>query len=152
MEQRMKKLSVLLMVIAVLLSDWMCAVVAYNYCQIETWAEYGNSAPPSVAFVFAIPFLIGIVICVVSSVLLWKGIATKAVTVVLGIIVAIIGIAVVALTLLTMRAHSVSIIGGADGPTSIFLAGKVNPWSLIIGIVAGLMLLTAGIVLIRKRK
>ncbi len=148
----MKKLSVLLMVIAVLLSDWMCAVVAYNYCQIETWAEYGNSAPPSVAFVFAIPFLIGIVICAVSSVLFWKGIATKAVTVVLGIIVAIIGIAVVALTLLTKRAHSVSIIGGADGPTSIFLAGKVNPWSLIIGIVAGLMLLTAGIVLIRKRK
>ena len=84
MEKRMKKLSVLLMVIAVLLSDWMCAVVA--------------------------------------------------------------------LTLLTKRAHSVSIIGGADGPTSIFLAGKVNPWSLIIGIVAGLMLLTAGIVLIRKRK
>ena len=84
MEKRMKKLSVLLMVIAVLLSGWMCAVVA--------------------------------------------------------------------LTLLTKRAHSVSIIGGADGPTSIFLAGKVNPWSLIIGIVAGLMLLTAGIVLIRKRK
>ena len=60
-DERMKKLSVLLMIIAVLLSDWMCAVVAYNYRVIEAASEYGNSAPPSVAFVLAIPFLIGIV-------------------------------------------------------------------------------------------
>lgn len=58
----MKKLSVLLIIIAVLLSDWMCAVVAYNYRGIKTASEYGNSAPPSVAFVLAIPFLVGIVI------------------------------------------------------------------------------------------
>jgi hypothetical protein len=42
----MKKLSVLLMIIAVLLSDWMCAVVAYNYRGMEEAAKYGFSAPP----------------------------------------------------------------------------------------------------------
>ncbi len=133
----MKKLSVLLGVIAVLLSDWMCAVVAYNYRSLEAGAEYGNSAPPSVAFVLAIPFIIGILICAISSVLLWRGVATKAVTVMLGIIAVLVGAVVVVLTLLTRRAQSVSIIGGADGPTSIFLAGKVDPWSLIIGLVVG---------------
>ncbi len=148
----MKKLSVLLGIIAVLLSDWMCAVVAYNYRGLEAGAEYGNSAPPSVAFVLAVPFLIGIVICAVSSVLLWRGIATKAITIMLGIIAVLIGIVVVAMTLLTRRAHSASIIGGADGPTTIFLAGKIDSWSLIIGLVVGLALLAAGVVLIRKRK
>ena len=148
----MKKLSVLLMIIAVLLSDWMCAVVAYNYRGIETASEYGNSAPPSVAFVLAIPFLIGIVICTVFSIFLWRGFATKAITLMLGIIVVIIGTVVIAFTLLTRSSHSIAIIGGADGPTSIFLAGKIAPWTLIFGLAVGLALLVAGVVLIRKRK
>ena len=70
----------------------------------------------------------------------------------LGIIAVFIGTVVVAITLLTRRAHSVSIIGGADGPTSIFLAGKVDPMSLIIGIVLGAVLLVAGVVLIVKNR
>ncbi|MBR5636513.1 MAG: hypothetical protein IKW81_06250 [Pseudobutyrivibrio sp.] len=70
----MKKLSVLLMIIAALLSDWMCAVVAYNYRGMEEAAKYGFSAPPDVAFVLVLPFLVGIVICTVSSILLWRGI------------------------------------------------------------------------------
>ena len=70
----------------------------------------------------------------------------------LGIIAVLIGIVVVAITLLTRRAHSASIIGGTDGPTSIFLAGKIDSWSLIIGLVVGLALLAAGVGLIRKRK
>ena len=87
-------------------------MVAYNYRGLEEGAEYGNSAPPSVAFILAVPFLIGIVICAVSSVLLWRGIATKAITMMLGIIAVLIGTVVVAITLLTRRTHSVSIIGG----------------------------------------
>ena len=76
----------------------------------------------------------------------------KKLSVLLGIIAVFIGTVVVAITLLTRRAHSVSIIGGADGPTSIFLAGKVDPMSLIIGIVLGAVLLVAGVVLIVKNK
>ena len=148
----MKKLAVLLGVAAVFLSDWMCVVVAYNYRGLEAGVEYGNSAPPSTAFILAIPFIIGIVICAVSSVLLWRGIATKAITIMLGIIAALIGIVVVGVNLITRRAHSVSVIGGADGPTAIFLAGKVDPWSVAIGIIAGILILTTGVVLIIKNK
>ncbi len=45
-----------------------------------------------------------------------------------GIILAVIGIIVTASALiLKIKGHmSVSVIGGADGPTSIFLAGKVG--------------------------
>ncbi len=34
----MKKLSIIFSVLAILLSDIMCAVVAYNYCALE-WVE-----------------------------------------------------------------------------------------------------------------
>ncbi len=59
----------------------------------------------------------------------------KKLSVLLGIIAVFIGTVMVAITLLTRRAHSLSIIGGADGPTSIFLAGKVDTLSLVIGMV-----------------
>lgn len=39
---------------------------------------------------------------------------------------------------------AVSIIGGADGPTSIFLAGKFNGNAAILLMVAGIVLLAAG--------
>ena len=47
---------------------------------------------------------------------------------------------------------SVSITGGADGPTSIFLAGKIEGASTVIGIILGIVLLTAGIFMIAKKK
>ena len=64
----------------------------------------------------------------------------------------IIGTVVVAITLLTRRAHSISIIGGADGPTSVFLAGKVDPLSLIIGLGIGCLVLAVGAALIIKNR
>ena len=61
----MKTLSVLFTLAAILLSDIMCAVVAYNYCDMLWGIEYaGYSAPASTAFLFAIPFAVGIAICV----------------------------------------------------------------------------------------
>lgn len=44
----------------------------------------------------------------------------KKISVLLSMIAVFIGTVVVAMTLLTRRARSVSILGGADGPTSIF--------------------------------
>ena len=79
----------------------------------------------------------------------------KKLSVLLGIIAVLIGTVVVAITLLTRSAHSASIIGGADGPTSIFLAGKVDSLSLVIGMAVGFALLIVGVVLIvflSKRK
>ena len=62
----MKKLSYLFAAIAVVLSDIMCIVVAYNYhsmlCAIE---HAGFSAPADIAFLYAIPFVIAIAVCIV---------------------------------------------------------------------------------------
>ena len=65
----MKKLSIIFGVLAVLLSDIMCAVVAYYYCDLLWGGQYaGNGAPASTAFVYAIPFVIGIIVCVVLTI------------------------------------------------------------------------------------
>lgn len=64
----MKKFSYLLIVLSVLLSDIMCAMVAYNYRAMLCGIEHaGFSAPASTAFFGAIPYIIGIVICVVLA-------------------------------------------------------------------------------------
>lgn len=69
----MKKLSVIFGILAVVLSDIMCAVVAYNYCALRWGMEYaGYSAPPGVAFLYAVPYGIGIAVCVVLAVGFWK--------------------------------------------------------------------------------
>lgn len=69
----MKKISNMFLVLAVLLSDVMCAVVAYNFCRMQWGARYAMySAPAWVAFVYAVPFAIGIVVCVVVTVVLRK--------------------------------------------------------------------------------
>ena len=64
----MKKLSYLFIAIAILLSNIMCSVVAFNYRDMLCGIEHlGYSAPASVAFLSAIPFGIGIIICAVVA-------------------------------------------------------------------------------------
>ena len=55
------------------------------------------------------------------------------------------------MTLFESNAASIGIIGGADGPTAIFLTGDIQ--SLVLGLIAVAMLVSAGIVIaVRKRK
>ena len=69
----MKKLSIIFGILAVLLSDIMCARVAYDYCNLLWGGKYaGYSAPPDVAFLLAIPYAIGIVICVILALIFRK--------------------------------------------------------------------------------
>jgi len=68
-----KRLSIVFWILAALLSDIMCAVVAYNYCDLLWGGKYaGYSAPASTAFIYAIPFAIGIIISLVLAVICWK--------------------------------------------------------------------------------
>ena len=67
----MKTLSIVFQILAVLLSDVMCALVAWNYSLMKS-NDLFNSTPPSTAFFLAIPFLVGIAVCVVLSVVFWK--------------------------------------------------------------------------------
>ena len=56
-------------VLAVLLSDVMCAVAAFNYCDMLWGIRYaGYSAPANTAFLTAVPYVIGIIVCVILAV------------------------------------------------------------------------------------
>ena len=69
----MKKLSIVFWVLVALLSDVMCAIVAYNYCDLLWGGKYaGYSAPASTAFIYAIPFAFGIIVCIVLAIIFWK--------------------------------------------------------------------------------
>ncbi len=74
----MKYLPKFFCLLAVLLSDVMCAVVAYTYCELLWAGTYaGGSAPADIAFLYAIPFVIGIAICITLAILCKKKISTS---------------------------------------------------------------------------
>lgn len=67
----MKIMSKVFVILAVLLSDVMCAAVAYNYCDMVWGIKYaGYSAPAWTAFLSAIPFAIAIIVCVIVALIL----------------------------------------------------------------------------------
>ena len=69
----MKRLSVVLFVITAVLSDVMCAVVAYNYRDILCSIEHaGFSAPADLAFLYAVPFLVAIAVCLVLAIVFYR--------------------------------------------------------------------------------
>ena len=62
-------------------------------------------------------------------------------------------IAAVSTVLKLMENRSISIIGGADGPTSVFVAGKLgggSEYTEYVGIAAGILLVLAGAVMLCK--
>lgn len=64
----MKNLSTLFDILAILLSNVMCGVVGFNYGKMVWGIENaGYSAPASTALLLSIPYLIGIVVCVVLA-------------------------------------------------------------------------------------
>lgn len=73
--------------------------------------------------------------------------------VIVGVLSVIIGVApmIIGAVLEVQVANTVGIIGGADGPTSVFVAGTLGAGSVIIEIVIGILLVGAGIWGLRKR-
>ena len=60
-----RRLSVIFAALGVLLFGAMCAVTAYNYAALERCVVC--SAPASTAFLLAIPFALGIIVCAVLA-------------------------------------------------------------------------------------
>lgn len=55
-------------VIAVLLGDAMCITVTHEYCELSYWAAFkGYSAPPYAAFMWVLPYMFCIAICLVLA-------------------------------------------------------------------------------------
>lgn len=66
--KKYKYLSCVFLAFAILLSNVMSATVAYGYCNMQWSVRYaGASAPADVAFLFAIPYGVGIAICVILA-------------------------------------------------------------------------------------
>ena len=75
---RFKVLSRICIVLAILLSNIMCVVVSYEYCTLEWCGKYGLcSAPPSAAFLYIIPFVAGIIFCIVLAWIFCKKISGR---------------------------------------------------------------------------
>ena len=76
----------------------------------------------------------------------------------IGITLLVIGIIMAAISLVfkvneqISVTKSVSVIGGADGPTSIFVAGKIGGTPAITGIIVGIVLLAIGIFIFARKK
>lgn len=71
---------------------------------------------------------------------------------ILGVVMTIIGAAVVISNLIIkIKGQTSVIIGGADGPTSIFLAGKIGGSKAGAGIIVGIILLAGGIFMIVRK-
>ena len=65
----MKKLSYLFTVLAIVLSDIMCLVLAYTYRDMLCGIEHaGYSTPANTTFLYAIPFVVGIVVCAILAI------------------------------------------------------------------------------------
>ena len=74
----MKKWSYLFTALAILLSDAMCATVAYRWRDMLCGIRHGGySAPASVALLYALPFAAGIVICIVLAVYFFRKVKRK---------------------------------------------------------------------------
>lgn len=70
-----------------------------------------------------------------------------------GIIALIVGVIVAAIGIITKikENQALAVIGGADGPTAIFVAGKVGtPW--YAGIIIGVVIIAVGAFLISRKK
>ena len=72
---------------------------------------------------------------------------------ILGIVAGIVGIiSVIVGVALKMNNNAIAIIGGADGPTSVFVAGKLNVLVSILLIAIGVVMLIVAIIFYLKRK
>ncbi len=99
----------------------------------------------------AVPNSVAYVAFIILCLLIKLAIHKRVGRIILGIIAVIAGVLWVTITLYTSTPHSYTIIGGADGPTSIFLAGKYGAGTIITAVVGGLVLAVAGILLIVKK-
>lgn len=69
----MKKMSYIFWGLAALLFIVMCVVVIFQYKKKKYGIEFkGYSAPASTAFLYAVPFVIAIVVCVIIALVIGR--------------------------------------------------------------------------------
>lgn len=68
------------------------------------------------------------------------------------IIIGIFGVILSAAGIFSASAGDIGVIGGADGPTAVFVAGKPSAGFTVCLIIAGIVLLIAAAFIIFKRR
>lgn len=69
--KKLKLISNVFWLTALVLSHYTCAVVAFNYCNMFYLGKYeGFSAPPDTAFLLSIPYLVCIIVCIAVAIIL----------------------------------------------------------------------------------
>ena len=72
---------------------------------------------------------------------------------ILGIVAGVVGIiSVIVGVALKMNNNAIAIIGGVDGPTSVFVVAKLNSVPVSLLIVIGIVLLIVAMIFYLKRK
>ena len=61
------------------------------------------------------------------------------------------GVLIIAGTLFT-RNKAVAVIGGADGPTSVFIAAKLSPVTSTILLISGIIIILGTIIIVIKNR
>lgn len=71
--KKYKNLSILFISVALIISHTMVAVVSRNYANIICWSEHeGFSGNTSIAFIIGIPYLIGLIVCIIFAIIFYK--------------------------------------------------------------------------------
>lgn len=81
-----------------------------------------------------------------------KALSVAAVVVGALVLLSVFGPSIAALLSAVSPAASVGIIGGADGPTAIMVAGTNSPLFVIVPVIIGILLIAVGIWGIKKLK
>lgn len=81
-----------------------------------------------------------------------KALSVAAVVVGALVLLSVSGPSIAALLAAVSPAASVGIIGGADGPTAIMVAGTNSPLFFIVPVIIGILLIAVGIWGIKKLK
>ena len=74
---------------------------------------------------------------------------------IVGIIITAVGGAIISgIFFGVTHNESIGIIGGADGPTAVFVTSDsfISPWSCVIGTVVGVAAIVGSVIAIRKNK
>ena len=69
-------------------------------------------------------------------------------TIITGVIIIIVDVIIIIVSLISKWPPQHAVIGGADGPTVIFLAANLGSGIFLTGTIAGVILLIIGIILL----
>lgn len=71
--RKYKGISIIFAILSLIISHTMVIVVARNYANIQCWIQHeGFSGNTSIAFALGIPYLVGLIVCILVSIIFYR--------------------------------------------------------------------------------